>query len=296
MGRGAGLRESPGTAHRPAVGHPALVPGGAGRKFPGGDATPTGLAFDGANIWVANTNSNNVTKLRASDGANLGTFPAGAQSLAAWPSTAPTSGWSTVPGPTTVTKLRASDGANLGTFAVGSQPAAVTFDGANIWVANSGSGDVTKLRASDGTNLGTFAVGSYPAALAFDGANIWVANCRQQQRNQTAGQCTGADLGTFAVDKPMGPGLRRRQYLGDQLQLTNSVARLRAKDGKEPENLCGRGHPAGRGFRRRLYLGEPTMATTTLTKLQASNGANSGEPSPWGPAPQALAFDGAHLW
>jgi len=36
------------------------------------------VVFDGANIWVANQSSNNVTKLRASDGAVLGTFAAGA--------------------------------------------------------------------------------------------------------------------------------------------------------------------------------------------------------------------------
>ena len=35
------------------------------------------MAFDGANIWVTNVGSNNVTKLRASDGTNLGTFPVG---------------------------------------------------------------------------------------------------------------------------------------------------------------------------------------------------------------------------
>ena len=38
---------------------------------------PTGVAFDGANIWVANGSSASVTKLRASDGANLGTVTAG---------------------------------------------------------------------------------------------------------------------------------------------------------------------------------------------------------------------------
>ncbi len=37
---------------------------------------PVGVAFDGANIWVANRGSNNVTKLRASDGTLLGTFDA----------------------------------------------------------------------------------------------------------------------------------------------------------------------------------------------------------------------------
>jgi hypothetical protein len=44
--------------------------------FTAGDS-PYGVAFDGYSIWVANFNTDNVTKLRASDGANLGTFPVG---------------------------------------------------------------------------------------------------------------------------------------------------------------------------------------------------------------------------
>ncbi|HTD23717.1 MAG TPA: hypothetical protein VK738_13750 [Terriglobales bacterium] len=39
--------------------------------------SPEGVAFDGANIWVANNNGNTVSKLRASDGAVLGTFAVG---------------------------------------------------------------------------------------------------------------------------------------------------------------------------------------------------------------------------
>jgi DNA-binding beta-propeller fold protein YncE len=46
------------------------------QDFPVGNA-PSGIAFDGENIWVANSGSNNVTKLQASDGSTLGTFPAG---------------------------------------------------------------------------------------------------------------------------------------------------------------------------------------------------------------------------
>ena len=64
-----------------------------GMDFPVGDR-PHGIAFDGANMWVSNHFSNSVMKLRASDGANLGTFPVGARP-GAWPSTAPTSGWRT---------------------------------------------------------------------------------------------------------------------------------------------------------------------------------------------------------
>jgi hypothetical protein len=36
---------------------------------------PLSVAFDGANIWLTNAHGNAVTKLRASDGAVLGTFP-----------------------------------------------------------------------------------------------------------------------------------------------------------------------------------------------------------------------------
>ena len=53
--------------------------------------SPVGVAFDGANIWVANNGSNTVTKLRASDGTVLGHFRRG-NSPSAWPSTGPTSG------------------------------------------------------------------------------------------------------------------------------------------------------------------------------------------------------------
>src|SRR5574337_1001960 len=38
---------------------------------------PCGIAFDGTNIWVANTNSNSVTRLRTSDGTVLGTYAIG---------------------------------------------------------------------------------------------------------------------------------------------------------------------------------------------------------------------------
>src|SRR6059058_2170088 len=46
------------------------------QSFPVGNY-PKFLVFDGANIWVTNTVDGTVTKLRASDGANLGTFPVG---------------------------------------------------------------------------------------------------------------------------------------------------------------------------------------------------------------------------
>jgi hypothetical protein len=75
-----------------------------------------GIAFDGAHIWVANS-GNIVTKLRASDGASLGTFVV-------------------------------AD--NLG------DTHGITFDGVNIWVTDQENDSVFKLRASGGVVLDSF--------------------------------------------------------------------------------------------------------------------------------------------
>ena len=150
------------------------------QSFPAGDG-PQRLAFDGANIWVTNQYVHTVTKLRASDGANLGTFPAG--NYPAWITFDGANIWvsnQTVSG--TVTKLRASDGVVLGTFDVGGLfPEGIAYDGANIWVAATLGlrCAVTKLRASDGVVLGVYQVdhhgtGSSVSDVLFDGTSIWV--------------------------------------------------------------------------------------------------------------------------
>ena len=54
------------------------------------NSDPYGLAFDGQNIWTANSEGT-VTKLRASDGAILGNFAVGGRPME-WCSMEPTSG------------------------------------------------------------------------------------------------------------------------------------------------------------------------------------------------------------
>jgi DNA-binding beta-propeller fold protein YncE len=142
---------------------------------------PEFLVFDGANIWVTNRGDNTVTKLRASNGTNLGTFPSGGHTPQ-WITFDGANIWVSNNDSHTVTKLRASDGVLLGTFHVGGIfPEGIAYDGANIWVvATFGAhGAVTKLRASDGMVLGVYPVGRYFGAtvhdVLFDGTNIWVA-------------------------------------------------------------------------------------------------------------------------
>ncbi len=143
----------------------------AGAEFSVG-TQPQGAAFDGANIWVANSQSGNVTKLRAADGAVLGTFPVGGGP-----------GYLTFDGAnmwvnngSSLVKLRASDGHQLGVFPVGPTPEQMAFDGQSIWVLLFGfpQGSVAKVNPANGAVLGTFPLSFVPEGIAFDGIDIWV--------------------------------------------------------------------------------------------------------------------------
>ena len=89
---------------------------------------------------------------------------------------------------------------------MGKAPDGVAFDGADIWVANSGGNNVAKLRTSDGTLLGTYVVGKVPTGVAFDGANLWVVNDNDGDGAVTKLRASdGAKLGSFVVgNAPVG--------------------------------------------------------------------------------------------
>jgi outer membrane lipoprotein-sorting protein len=251
---------------------------------------PSSLAFDGANVWVANLDSDTVTKLRASDGANLGTFPVGDFPVGV--AFGGASIWVANALSDNVMKLRPSDGANLGTFPVGDQPSGMAFDGANVWVANENGNTVTKLRASDGANLGAFSVGNGPAAVAFDGANVWVTNNSSNSVTKLRAS-DGANLGTFSVgSRPVGVAFDGANIWVAN-ELGNSVTKLRASDGANLGTF-----PVGTASRV-AFDGANIWVTSfsgfTVTKLRASDGVNLGT-VPVGNTPTGVAFDGANIW
>ena len=83
-------------------------------------AKPVGVAFDGTNIWVANSDGNTITKLRTSDGTLVGTYNVGTRPIRLAFDGANI--WVANFGSNNVTKLRASDGTVLGTYNVGAGP------------------------------------------------------------------------------------------------------------------------------------------------------------------------------
>ena len=138
---------------------------------------------------MANFASSNVSKLQASDGANLGTFAVDKPMGIAFDGA---NIWVTNQLTNSVVRLRAKDGKSPKSFAVGTNPTGLAFDGVYIWVANQGDTTVTKLQASNGANSGTFEVGYAPLAVAFDGANIWVTHNNTVSKTRTGKRAGGS--------------------------------------------------------------------------------------------------------
>jgi DNA-binding beta-propeller fold protein YncE len=131
-----------------------------------GIGSSNGVAFDGANMWVANGLTDTVTELQAATGKVLGTYAVGL-----YPTAVAFDGaniWVANNQSNSVSKLEASSGNVVGTYTVGTLPVALAFDGGNIWVANSNGDAVTKIQAATGSVVGTYHAGANPSGLAFE--------------------------------------------------------------------------------------------------------------------------------
>ncbi len=271
-----------------------------GGAIQGGDFTvgsnPLGVAFDGANIWVANYLSNTVTKLQASTGAVLGTYSVGVGPQPFGIAFDGANIWVTNFGGNTVTKLLASTGAPApgSPFTVGTNPVGVAFDGTNIWVSNVSTNDVTKLLASTGAVLGTFPTGASPRGVAFDGTNIWVALASNSVAKLLAS--TGAPVAgsPFVVGGNPDGVVFDGANIWVTNQATNDVTKLLASSGA----LLGT-FPVGTLPHWLAFDGAniwvANQNSNDVTKLLASTGAFLGA-FPIGTNPRAVAFDGANIW
>jgi len=101
------------------------------------------IAFDGENVWITSGNNDQIVKLRASDGANQGTFAVGASPVGV--TFDGTHVWVMNSADDTVTRLRAMDGTVVDTFPAGGAPLRGVFDGASIWISNSADGTLNKM-------------------------------------------------------------------------------------------------------------------------------------------------------
>jgi len=249
---------------------------------------PTGATFDGANIWVANSGNDSVTKIRASDGAVLGTFAVGAspQGLMFDGSNI----WVANGNGNSVTRLLASDGSVVGTYPINGKPMRIAFDGTDVWITTFGS-SLIRMQASDGTVLNTFiqGPGATPYGIAFDGSNIWVADGNFTTKRRVS---DGTSLGILSIRSTQIAFDGTNLWFTDSLG--NSVRKVRPSDGVVIGTFAVGLHPDGLAFDG-TNIWVANSGTNTLTKLRASDGAVL-DTIPVGLSPQSVVFDGLAIW
>jgi hypothetical protein len=146
---------------------------------------PGFIAFDGRNLWIANTGAGGV-------GGSVAIVTP--QATPPYPVTNVTTGftapngilydganiWVTDGFTGKLFKLDAA-GVILQTVTVGAGPVQPVFDGANIWVPNSSSNSITVVQASTGNVVATISADAnnhlnHPFVASFDGERILVTN------------------------------------------------------------------------------------------------------------------------
>jgi hypothetical protein len=133
---------------------------------------PEGIAYDGSNLWTANT-SGSVSRVAISGGSTT-TFTTGFVNVRGILFDG-TNIWVT-DNDNTLKKLDAN-GAILQTVNVGLGPRYPVYDGINIWVPNEGDDTITVVRASTGQVLATISTPptlTGPVSAAFDGEKVLV--------------------------------------------------------------------------------------------------------------------------
>jgi len=190
---------------------------------------PSGVAFDGTNIWVTNFNSDNVTRINAATGTAVGT-PIAVGDGPYGVAFDGTNIWVTNYNSNNVTRINATTGTTVGTpITVGDGPFGVAFDGTNMWVTNQNSNNVIRINAATGTAVGTpISVGSFPVGVAFDGTNIWVTNSGSNNVTRIDA-ATGTVVGSPIT---LGSGPLGIAFDGTNMWVTNfasaNVTKLRA--------------------------------------------------------------------
>jgi hypothetical protein len=141
---------------------------------------PLLVRSDGADLWVANINSNSVSRVRASDGKLLETWTGATSAYAVLVAMGRVFVTGGPIGQGQLYRIDPSQAAGpVATVAsnLGASPSGIAFDGARIWTANqSGSVSIVTPGATLPWSVTTVTGFAGLVGILYDGANIWVTD------------------------------------------------------------------------------------------------------------------------
>ena len=256
--------------------------------------SPSGLAFDGQDIWVSCIGSSKVTRVRPSDGTVLGMLDLGANAAAGSITFDGANLWiPTQAGD--IRQVRTRDGAVLNAFPTSGNATALAYDGASLWAAAPSRDMVLQFAGKGNLFIGAVSLpsGGGPSGLAYDGANMWITH--QGTRTVTKVRATDTVLlGTFAVgSNPAGIAFDGK-YMWIANSGDNTVSQLLANDGSHVQTIPVDMRPTGVAFDGNC-IWVTNQAGNSVTKVRVRDSAQIGT-FPVGPGPTGIAFDGANIW
>ncbi len=258
---------------------------------------PTGMAFDGTNVWVANLSADTVTKVDSATGATLATVAVGDQPRAIVYDGA--NMWVANAGSNSVSKISIATNQVVATYSTtGLGPWAIVFDGTYVWTTDRTTHGLTRIAAASGTVTGPYPAGTTPSGIAYDGTSLWVTSTGTDQV-RVMDPATGALQATVTVGTtPYGIA-----YDGTNMWVANldshdvtkiDVATRTAVDSTSAGALGPTAQPFGVAYDGHVvWVG--SLTTNTVSEIDPGN-AEVLSTWPVAAAPYGLVFDGLAVW
>ena len=255
--------------------------------------SPRGVAFDGTHIWVANSGSNNVSKIDiiTNEIETVSLFKGSAPRGVAFDGTYI---WVVNYGSNNVSKIDIITNRDMiKPVSVGRNPVGVAFDGTHIWVANSGSNNVSKIDIIT-NEIETVSVGSNPRGVAFDGTHIWVAN--HGSNNVSKIDIITNEIETVSVESHPVDVAFDGTYIWVANSGSNNVSKIDTITNRNMIKPVSVGsHPVGVAFDG-THIWVVNYGSNNVSKIDIITNRNMIKPVSVGSYPVGIAFDGTHIW
>jgi transglutaminase-like putative cysteine protease/streptogramin lyase len=177
------------------------------RTFPTPGAQPTGLAFDGKNLWLADAQTDRIYRIDPHNGKVLSSFesPGYHPEGLAWDGTHL---WHVDGMERYLYRIDPSSGRAVKVLESNSPfPRGLAWDGHYLWMVDHKSDALLKLSPMDGMMVQTFpSPSAEPTGLAFDGTFLWIAD-RGADRIYLTDPAEGLCLSSLRATGPFPYGL-----------------------------------------------------------------------------------------
>jgi len=199
--------------------------------FPAPDRCPTGLTFDGKNLWLADRKSDSLYQIDPDNGGVIKTIDAPGYHVAGLTFDSRYL-WVLDLEENLVFQMDTETGVNIKTIAVPcDNPRGLAWDGEYLWVADYRADRLYQISTEDGTTIRDFASPhGNPAGLSYDGTYLWVSD-RIKDMIYMVDPATGRVILAFDAPGKYARGLAwDGEYLWNTDYQTDSLYKIKITD------------------------------------------------------------------